>query len=121
MSYQVVFYQDERGKKSVEGFVNSLPEKTRSKILKWLEILEGQGPFLRRPFADKIVGKLYELRVRFSSDNIRIIYYFFLGDKIILLHAFRKKDWAISQRDIELAERRMIEFTRRYEKGEIKV
>lgn len=102
-------------------FVQSLSVKIRKKIATYLEQLEEQGPFLRRPYADKLVGKLYELRIRFSSDNVRIIYYFFLGDKVVLLHAFRKKDWAIDQKDIKLAERRMTEFTYRYEKGEIEI
>ena len=121
MSYQVIFYGDERGNKPVQEFIDSLSLKTQSKILKFVRLLKEQGPFLRRPFADKLVGKLYELRVRFSSDNIRIIYYFFLGDKIILLHAFRKKDWAINVEDIKLSERRMKDFINHYEKGKIEV
>lgn len=121
MPYHVIFYWDKRGKEPVREFIESLPVKTQSKITKYIEILKEQGPFLRRPYADKLIGKLYELRARFSFDNIRLIYYFFLGDKIILLHAFRKKDWAISQQDIQLAERRMKEFSHRYEQGEIEL
>ena len=119
MSYQVVFYWDERGRKPVREFIDSLSLKTREKIDAHIKMLSEQGPFLRRPYADKLIRKLHELRVRFFSDNVRIIYYFFLGDKVVLLHAFRKKKWQIDQKDIELAERRMNEFTSRYERGKI--
>ena len=121
MAYQVVFYWDERGREPVREFLESLALKTRSKILKYIDILQTEGPFLKRPFADKLAGKLYELRVRFSSDNVRIIYYFFLEHKIVLLHAFRKKDWAVSERDIAIGETRRKEFTDRYGKGKIKI
>ena len=121
MSYQVIFYWDERGRRPVREFIDSLSLKTREKIDAHIKMLSEQGPFLRRPYADKLVRKLYELRVRFASDNVRIIYYFFLGDKTVLLHAFRKKDWEIDRKDIELAERRMKEFTFRHEKGKIEI
>ena len=119
MGFQTLFYRDERGREPVRELLQSLPIKTRAKIGSWIAHLENEGPFLRRPYADKLTGKLYELRIRFSTDHIRILYYFFLKDKIILLHAFRKKDWAIDRRDLEMAERRMNEFTRRYEEGEL--
>ena len=121
MAYQIVFYWDERGREPVHEFMESLAFKTRAKILKFLEILKQEGPGLRRPYADKLAGKLYELRVRFSSDNVRIIYFFFLGNKVVLLHAFRKKDWAVSKQDMAIGETRMREFTDRYEKGKIKI
>lgn len=112
--FEIVLYKDRRGKEPVQEFIDSLSWKTQEKILTWLNRLEQEGPFLRRPYADKIRGKLYELRIRFSSDHIRIIYFFFHQGKVVLLHGFRKKEWEIKERDIELAERRMNEFTQLY-------
>lgn len=119
MNFQIRFYKDRRGKKPVREFIFSLPKKTREKIWSWIDILSKEGPFLRRPYADKLSGKIYELRIRFASDNIRILYYFFLNDKIVMVHAFRKKDWEIDPKNIQIAERRMNEIIQRYEQGEI--
>lgn len=119
MAYQVILYWDRRGKKPVQDFIGSLSTKTQQKIAARIGLLSEQGPFLRRPYADKLGGKLYELRIRFASDNIRVLYYFFLKDKIVVVHAFRKHDWAIHPSDVRLAEARMKEFSERYEKGEI--
>ena len=118
--FHAVFYRDERGREPVQDFIGSLSNKMRQKIAAWVKLLENEGPFLRRPYADKVSGKLYELRIRFASDNVRILYYFFLRDKIILLHGFRKQDWKINPGDIDIAERRMNEFTQRYEQGKVR-
>ena len=119
--YQAIFYWDERGRVPVRDLIESLPEKIRQKIAAWIEFLEQEGPSLKRPYADKVQDKLYELRIRLGSDNIRIIYFFFVKDKIILLHGFRKKEWEIKRSDLELAERRMRDFNERYGKGKIKL
>ena len=117
--YQAIFYWDERGEVPVRNLMESLPDKMRQKIAAWIELLEQEGPSLRRPYADKVQEKLYELRVRLGSDNIRVLYFFFLKDKIILLHGFRKKDWKIGRNDLNIAERRMHDFIGRYEEGSV--
>ena len=119
--YQAIFYFNERGEIPVKVFIESLPEKMRQKIAAWIDLLEQEGPSLRRPYADKVKDKLYELRVRLGSDSIRILYSFFLKDRVVLLHGFRKKDWEIKMSDLEMAERRMTDFISRYEKGKIKL
>ena len=93
----------------------------RQEIAAWIDLLEQQGPSLKRPYADKVQDKLYELRIRLGSDNIRILYFFFVKGKIILLHGFRKKEWEIKRSDLELAEKRMHDFVERYGKGKIKL
>ena len=105
--YQIIFYWDERGRKPVREFIDLLPDKTQNKIEVWIDLLKKDGPFLRRPYADKIDGKIYELRIRFSSDSIRILYFFFIQGKIVLLHAFRKKDWKIESGDLQIAKKRI--------------
>lgn len=119
--FQAIFYWNERNETPVRDVIESLSEKVQQKIAAWVELLEKEGPFLKRPYADKVQDKLYELRVRLGSDNIRILYFFFLKDKIVLLHVFRKKDWKISKGDLELASRRMRDFLSRWENGAIKL
>ncbi|OGW68935.1 MAG: hypothetical protein A2036_03390 [Omnitrophica bacterium GWA2_50_21] len=118
--FKAIFYWTERGEMPVKNFIESLPEKIRQKIAAWIDLLEHEGPSLRRPYADKVKDKLYELRIRLGSDNIRVLYFFFLKDKAILLHGFRKKDWKIEANDLEIAHKRALDFISRYERGNIK-
>lgn len=119
--YQAIFYWDEKDRVPVKELLDSLSQKTKQKIASWIDLLEQEGPHLRRPYADKVKDKLYELRIRFGFDNIRILYFFFLNDKIVLLHGFRKKDWEIKPNDLELAERRMEDFIHRFKLGKIRL
>jgi phage-related protein len=117
--YRAVFYWDQRGRIPVQEFIECLPVKTRQKIAAWIALLEQEGPSLRRPYADKVRDKLYELRIRLGYDNIRILYFFFLRNKIVLVHVFRKKDWEIGGTDLEIAEGRMRDFMDRHARGKV--
>ena len=112
--YRVLFYYDEKNYQPVRSFLESLAPKSQQKAAAWIGLLEEQGPFLRRPYADKVAEKLYELRIRFSADNIRIIYFFYGRDKIVLLHAFRKKTKALPANEILIAENRMNHWLKRF-------
>ena len=111
--YEVIFYQTSRGDYPVSDFIEALDKKSRAKVYQYLNLLEKEGPNLLRPYADHVRGKIRELRVRFSSINVRIFYFFFLQDKIVLLHAFKKKTQQIPDREIEQAERNMTDWTER--------
>ena len=111
--YEVIFYQTSRGDYPVSDFIEALDKKSRAKVYQYLNILEKEGPNLLRPYADHVRGKIRELRVRFSSINVRIFYFFFLQDKIVLLHAFKKKTRKIPYKEIGQAERNMTDWTER--------
>ena len=87
-----------------------MQDKTRQKIQRMMALLSSQGPFLRRPYADKVRGPIYELRIQIGQDQLRILYAFVFHRKILMLHIFRKKTDAILLRDIELAENRLKDF-----------
>ena len=113
--YELLYYWNERGDMPVKEYISLLPEKMRIKIQASFHLLSCEGPALRRPYADKIRGQIYELRVRLGSDQIRILYAFVFRKKILLLHFFRKKTKALLERDLELAENRLRNFMERYE------
>ena len=108
--YEVLFYQTEGGDCPAEAFMRSLPVKVTAKIAKWIEQLEIYGPDLTRPYADTVKDKIRELRVIFSSQNYRLLY-FFCGSKIIVTHGFVKKTAAIPEDEI----RRAINYARDFE------
>jgi phage-related protein len=105
--HEVIFYQSSRGEYPVKEFLDDLDKKARAKVYQHLMLLEKEGPNLLRPYADHVRGKIRELRVRFSSVNVRIFYFFFVREQIVLLHAFSKKTQELPEKEIEQAERNM--------------
>ncbi len=109
MNYKVIYYTTERGDNPVEEFVDGLDATTRARFFDYVKLLSVEGPNLKRPYADVVRGKIRELRPRQS----RILYFFTIGNKIVLLHGFLKKTQEINPKDISLAETRMNEWLRR--------
>lgn len=59
--YEVIFYNDRKGKCLTGEFLNEMQVKVRAKTKKWMQKLEQEGPNLPRPFADILKGKIREL------------------------------------------------------------
>jgi phage-related protein len=115
--YDLIFYTTERGESPVDDFLDGLDKKSRAKVAAHLSLLEEQGPHLKRPYADVVRGKIRELRIHHSSNQYRILYFFQLREQIVLVHAFSKKTQQLKEKDIELAERRMEDWMRRFPAG----
>jgi phage-related protein len=112
-------YVNSRGDRPVEEYLGTLEPKHRRKIATHLELLAQEGPNLRRPYADILAGPIRELRVGLGRLEHRVLYYFVLGDVIILLHAFLKKTDAVPQKEIDVAEGRMKDLNKRLKAGEV--
>jgi phage-related protein len=68
-----------------------------------LALLEEQGHQLKRPYADFLRDKIYELRFKISNKQVRILYFFTHDKKIILTNAFIKKTDKVPENEIERA------------------
>jgi len=110
--YEVEFYKDRKERCFTIEFLNELQTKVRAKVAKWVDKLEKEGPNLPRPYTDIVRGKIRELRVSFSSNEYRFLYFFF-GKRIIITHGFLKKTDRIPEGEIERAERIMQDFLER--------
>ena len=115
--YSIVFYTNAQGDSPIDDFLDSLNKKSRAKVAAHLSLLEEHGPHLRRPYTDIIRGKIRELRIQQSSNQYRILYFFHLRDQIVLTHAFSKKTQQLKEKDIEMAEKRMADWLRRFPTG----
>jgi len=111
--YQIVYYRTLRGDCPVLEFIESLDEKAARKVEAFIELLGQKGPDLHRPYADKIRGPICELRVQFAHRSIRTLYFFMHGADIVLLHSFLKRTDAVEERDVRLAESRMLDWLNR--------
>lgn len=117
--YRAVWYFTAAGSKPAKEFLVEQDEKARAKIARAIAELEEMGPELHRPKAAKIRDSLYELRIEFSPNNYRIIYYFCIQRNIVLLSAFKKKTQKLDPGELETAARRKDDFNLRLNKGEI--
>lgn len=115
--YSLVLYTTERGDSPIDEFLDGLDKKSRAKMAAHLSLLEEQGPNLKRPYADIVRGKIRELRIHYSSNQFRILFFFYVRDQIVLLHAFSKKSQQLKEKDIELSERRLEDWIRRFTSG----
>ena len=102
--YKIKFYKNSKtGSSPVNDYINSLDAKHRSKIQKYIEFLRSMGGYLDEPYGRHIQGKIRELRVDFSNNHHRILYFSFVDKKIILLNAFLKKTTKTPNKEIEIA------------------
>jgi len=116
--YDLIFYTTDRGDSPLDDFLDDLDKKARAKVAAHLSLLEEQGPNLKRPYADLVRGKIRELRIRHTSNQYRIFYFFQVRDQVVLVHAFSKKTQRLKNTDIDLAEKRMADWLQRFPAGD---
>ena len=121
MRKKAIYYEDTRGQKPVKEFINNFDEKTKAKILARIDCSEEHWHELRRPLVGYIDKDLYELRVEFAWNTIRVIYAYMFKNYIVLLHGLKKKSDKIPKNDILKAKKRMLDFQIRYNEGKIRL
>lgn len=92
-------------------FVKSLSEKMQDKVVKTIQYVETLQ-IVPEKYLKHIEGTkgLYEIRVKFASDIIRV-FCFFDGEKmVILLSGFQKKTQKTPKKEIDRAVRLMQEY-----------
>lgn len=103
--WRVVHYETEEGVCPVAEFLDGLTQKERAKALAAIDLLEEEGPNLRRPYADYLKDDIYELRVRVSRVRYRVFYFFCNREDIVLTHGFKKKVSRVPETEIKRARR----------------
>ena len=88
---QVVFYQDDDGSVPVLEWLDSLPRKAQDKCFVRISRLAELGHELRRPEADFLRDKIYELRIGLQGLNYRLLYFFHQGQTAVLSHGIIKE------------------------------
>ncbi|MBI4356241.1 MAG: type II toxin-antitoxin system RelE/ParE family toxin [Candidatus Omnitrophica bacterium] len=114
---RAIYYPDARGKIPALSFLRGLPQDEQQKAYAYISYLEEQGEALRRPIAEYLGGKLYELRPK----QVRILYAFVGRQDVVILHAFRKKTGSVPTSEQRLAQARLADFVRRQGQGMIAI
>lgn len=91
MKFDVIFYEKADGDMPARDFILSLDKKMRAKVLDMIVLLRDNGNELREPYSKSLGDGIFELRAKVGSDISRVLYFFYVGKRIILTNGFVKK------------------------------
>lgn len=108
MKWKVRFFQTSSGRYPVEEFIKDQDESTYARILRFVELLQDEGPYLKPPYIKKISAGLYELRIK-GKTSVRI-FYTIVREEYYLLHAYKKEGQKTPRKELKTALDRMGEL-----------
>ena len=111
--FDVDFYKLKNEKCPIKDFIFSLDIKKRAKTFRIIGLLKEYGNQLGEPFSKPLKNGLFELRIQFGSDTVRVLYFFCKGKMIILTNGFVKKTQKTPEEEINLALKYKEEYLRR--------
>jgi phage-related protein len=88
---QVILYKEDDGTIPVLEWLDRLPPKVQDKYAARITRLMDCGHELRRPESDYLRDGIHELRVRYSSVNYRLLYFFYDRWMVVLTHGLTKE------------------------------
>ena len=94
----------------VQATVEAWPVDIVADYARIIELLIDLGPNLHLPHSRVFGGGLFEIRPQGKSGIGRAFYCFFLGQRVVILHAFIKKSQETPAAEIKLARKRMKEI-----------
>lgn len=106
---KLIFYQEADGSVPVIDWMDNIPAKAQVKCRVKLARLAEMGHELRRPEADLLRDKIYELRASLQGINYRLLYFFHGNTAAIVAHGIVKES-AVPPKEIEKAIERKKEF-----------
>jgi phage-related protein len=92
------------------AWFDQLVPKARAKCLVRLERLAELGHELRRPEADYLRDRIYELRAKHDGVNYRMLYFFHGQGAVVISHGIMKQREDVPTAEIRIAIRRMSAF-----------
>ena len=114
-SYQVVFFEKDDGSAPVEDFINAQDDKMAAKIYGLLTMISENGTELREPYSKFLEDGIFELRAKVGSDITRVLYFFYVGQRVVVTNGFVKKTMKTPPREISKAKACRKEYIRKEE------
>ena len=116
--FNIIMYETEAGRLPVVDFLSSIKDdKLLAKIYRDIKLLEVSGNLLREPYSKALNNGLFELRTKQGTNISRIIYFFIVGNNIVLTNGFIKKTQKTPTSEIEKALKYRKDFLKRYNGG----
>ena len=111
--FVVEYFEKEDGTYPAEEFILSQDVKMRAKLFRLLELLEEKGNTLREPYSKSLDDGIFEIRAKQGNNITRVLYFFYVGNKIILTNGFVKKSQKTPPSEIALAKKYRAEYEKR--------
>lgn len=111
--YEVEFYETEKGIQPAKDFLLSLNLKMRAKLTSVISILQDNGSELREPYSKHLTDGIFELRAKVGKDITRVLFFFYVGKRIVLTNGFIKKTQKTPAKEVEKAKRYREDFLKR--------
>lgn len=108
--WSIVFYRDAAGNSPVRELLESLDLDAQQAIGWAIDQLVARNIRAREPLVRHLEDKLWELRRQSRTNIYRVIYFFFTGRKIVLVHGFQKKTQKTPRQEIDTARARYRSF-----------
>ncbi|MBP1554699.1 MAG: type II toxin-antitoxin system RelE/ParE family toxin [Oscillospiraceae bacterium] len=86
-----------------------------AKLIGLMELLEDKGTELREPYSAPLGDGIFELRCKLGSNITRVLFFFYVGEHIIVTNGFIKKTQKTPPAEIRLAKDRRKDWIRRHE------
>jgi phage-related protein len=117
--WEVIYYSDKDGSAPVKEYIDKLSVKERAKTMAFIGLLEERGPNLPRPYADLLEDGIHELRIKLTGTQVRILYFFYYQNTIVLTNVFEKHTDKVPKEHIKLAKESRTDFINREKKNEV--
>ena len=112
MAFEIEFYSSEDGREPVAEFLDSLDSKMSAKLVGLMEILEEKGTE-----SEHLEDGIFELRCKQGSNITRVMYFFYVGKKIVATNGFVKKTQKTPAKELKLAKERRADWLSRHKEG----
>lgn len=89
--------------RQVREFIAAQPFEIQTEYVKTVERIEADGCLIE-PFGKKLTKYLFEMRLR-RGRQVRVIYFYHTGNRVIGVHAFVKKTQQTPLKELALAQR----------------
>lgn len=108
--FDVEFFQKSDGTMPAKDFISEQDVKMRAKIYRMLTLLEERGNELREPYSKNLTDGIFEIRAKQGNNITRVLYFFYVNNKIILTNGFVKKSQKTPVSKIEIARKYKEEY-----------
>ena len=111
--WTVEFYVEEGGYTPVIDFFEELDKKTNARFQWSIEQVRVLNVQARTPLVKHVEGKIWEIREESNTNIYRILYFFYTGKRIVLLHGFAKKTSKLPRKELDIALKRLANYVKR--------
>jgi phage-related protein len=106
-------YTAANGRDLITQFLDTLPKKAAAKCVAMIQRLASGEMYLHPKNRTHLRAGIWELRVPYGGEQYRFLYAVESGGVVYVLVAIHKKTQKIDDRDLDLAQQRMADISKR--------